>query len=288
MSNDTLYTSSEITKTYEQVHDLLLTRYIIKNYSTNKYDIRDIALSGTNLSKVKKVLELGCGYGFFIEKLKDKLHESALIIGIDMVENNREPFLHSVASINYKGEFITGRADIISEMPNESFDLIITSYSLYFFPHLVNEISRILSPGGAFIAITHSENTLHEAIDIIKHCMKEIGLQILDDTILHKLFYSFSLENGKKHLQQYFNKIEIINYSNSMIFNYNNINDCIFYIQKKRNLIYKEVIENMPDRVTETEHCVESNIIQHARQYGEMRLNKDDGVFRCFGPKNVC
>ena len=133
MSNNSLYTTKEITKTYEQVHDLLLTRYIIKNYSTNKKDIRDVAIEGMNLKNVKTVLELGCGYGFFIEKLKGLLNDSAVVIGIDMVENNREPFLHSVASIQYKGEFITGRAEIIRKMPDESFDLIITSYSLYFF-----------------------------------------------------------------------------------------------------------------------------------------------------------
>jgi ubiquinone/menaquinone biosynthesis C-methylase UbiE len=287
MIHDALYSSSEITKTYEQVHDLLLTRYIIKTYSTNKNDIRDISLAGMNLTKVKRVLELGCGYGFFIEKLKGMLHDSAVIIGIDMVENNREPFLHSVASIQYKGEFITGQAEIIREMTNESFDLIITSYSLYFFPHLMSDISRILSPTGAFIAITHSENTLHEAIQIIKKCMNKFGILVEEETVLNKLFYSFSVENGNDQLNEYFSKIEKINYSNSMIFNSENISDCIFYIQKKKNLIYKEVIEKMPGKIEETEQCVESNIVEYTRKHGEMKLNKDDGVFRCFGPKNI-
>ena len=279
MSNDALYSSSEITKTYEQVHDLLLTRYIIKSYSTNKNDIRDVALAGTDLSKVKRVLELGCGYGFFIEKLKGMLHENAVIIGIDMVENNREPFLHSVASIQYKGEFITAKAEIIKEMASESFDLIITSYSLYFFPYLMHEIARILSTDGVYIAITHSENTLYEAIDIIKQCMKSIGLQINDDTVLHKLFYSFSLENGIHQLKKHFSKIEKISYSNSIIFSYKNIKDCIFYIQKKKSLIYKEVIENMPDKIAEMEQCVEGKIIhaQHFRAMPAAAINRPGG-----------
>lgn len=287
MTNNSLYTSNEITKTYEKVHDLLLTRYIIKTYSTNKNDIRDMAISGMNFKNVKKVLELGCGYGFFIEKLKDMLNDNAIVIGIDMVENNREPFLHSVASIQYKGEFITGKADIIREMKNESFDLIITSYSLYFFPHLIRDIARILSPEGVFIAITHSESTLREAIGIIKNCMEKTGIHIDQDTIINKLFYSFSLENGKKQLNKYFENVEEKYYINSMIFNIENINDCIFYIQKKRSLIYKEVIEHMPDRVRETEICVESSIVDHTKKHGSMILNKDDGVFRCSGPINI-
>ena len=43
----------------------------------------------------------------------------------------------------------------------------------------------------------------------------------------------------------------------------------------------------MPDKIAEMEQCVEGKIIHHARQFGEMKLNKDDGVFRCFGPKNI-
>jgi ubiquinone/menaquinone biosynthesis C-methylase UbiE len=287
MSNKTLYSADEITKTYEQVHELLLTRYIIKNYSTNKNDIRDVALAGMHFQKVKRVLDLGCGYGFFVEKLKGMLHDSAVAIGIDMVENNREPFLHSVASIQYKGEFITGTAEIIREMPDESFDLIITSYSLYFFPHLMREISRIVSPTGAFIAITHSKNTLGEAIDIIKNCMIKIGIRIKKDTVINKLFHTFSLENGRELLNEYFDRVEREQYHNSMIFTNDNIGDCIFYIQKKKNLIYKEVIERMPDKVQEIERCVESSIIEYTKKNGTMALNKDDGVFRCFGPKKM-
>jgi ubiquinone/menaquinone biosynthesis C-methylase UbiE len=285
MNNNGLYSSGEITKTYEQVHDLLLTRYIIKTYSTNKNDVRDVAIAGLNLKKVKRVLELGCGYGFFIEKLKGMLNDNAVIIGVDMVENNREPFLHSVASIQYKGEFITGRADIIKEMSNESFDLIITSYSLYFFPHLLSNISRILSPTGVFIVVTHSEKALREAIEVIKNCMRNIGIHIEEDTILNKLFYSFSIENGTEQLNKYFCRIEKLNYYNSVVFTYENINDCIFYIHQKKNLIYKEVIEKMPEKVVETEQCVERKIIEYTKKNGSMTLNKNDGIFRCYGPK---
>src|SRR5208283_926246 len=177
MKNFNLYSPEDITRTYEQVHDLLLTRYIIKYYSKNKTDVRDVALEGLNLSKVRRVLELGCGYGFFIEKLKGLLHENAAIIGIDLVENNREPFLHSVASIQYKGEFITGSADIIKEMPESIFDLIIASYSLYFFPHLISDVARLLMPHGIFIVLTHSQNSLQEVIKYVVDCMRQIGIK---------------------------------------------------------------------------------------------------------------
>jgi ubiquinone/menaquinone biosynthesis C-methylase UbiE len=286
MSNHNLYTPEDITKTYERVHDLLLTRYIIKTYSTNKSDIRDVALDKLVFNNVKRVLELGCGYGFFIEKLKGMLHDSAVIIGIDLVENNREPFLHSVASIQYKGEFITGSADIIKEMPKASFDLIITSYSLYFFPYLIPEISRILAPDGVFIAVTHSKNTLREAIQFITSCMTKIGIKKQEKMIINKLFLAFSLEDGKEQLEKYFSRVEQLDFKNSLIFSPQHIDDLIFYIQKKKHLIYKEVLNMMPKKLDEVQHCVETSIIEYSKMHGPMTLNKDDAVFRCYEPMN--
>jgi SAM-dependent methyltransferase len=285
MNNNNLYSRNDITKTYEQVHDLLLTRYIIKAYSLNKTDIRDVALNNLNCIKVKKVLELGCGYGFFIEKLKDRIDDGAVIIGIDMVENNREPFLHSVSSIQYKGEFISSSADIIREMPKASFDMIITSYSLYFFPHLIPEIARVLAPDGVFIAITHSKDTLHEAIQFIRSCMSSIGSLDAKETIINKLFSAFSMEEGKNQLEKYFSRVERLDYNNSMVFPADHVHDFIFYIDKKRNLIYKEVIEMMPERIDDIVQCVEKHITEYVAANGSIILNKDDAVFRCYEPK---
>jgi ubiquinone/menaquinone biosynthesis C-methylase UbiE len=285
MSNKTLYTPEDITRTYELVHDLLLTRYIIKSYSSNKTDIRDVALAGLNLKKAKRVLELGCGYGFFIEKLKGMLHDKAVIIGIDMVENNREPFLHSVASIQYKGEFITGSADIIRDMHESIFDLIITSYSLYFFPHLISEVSRILLPRGIFISLTHSKNSLQEVTRFISDCMGKVGIN-KKDIMINKLFLAFSQENGDFLLKKYFNTVERMDFINSMFFSYKNIDDCIFYVEKKQNLIYKEVMDLMPDKLDYVQNCVRNHIIEYTKLNKNFTLNKNDAVFRCFGPKN--
>lgn len=281
-----LYSTEDIIRTYEQVHDLLLTRYIIKTYSTNKEDIRDVALRKLKLNRVKRVLELGCGYGFFIEKLKGILHDEAVIIGMDMVENNREPYLHSVASIKYKGEFITGDAEIIRQMPRASFDLIITSYSLYFFPYLIPEIARILSPDGMFVAITHSKNTLREMMGFITACMNTLGIQNHDVTVLNKLFLAFSLEEGREQLEKYFADVERLDFNNSMVFDEAHIDDLLYYIKKKKVLIYKEVMDLIPDKMSDMERCVEDKIIEYSRRHGSLLLTKDDAVFRCRGPFN--
>ncbi|OHD70690.1 MAG: hypothetical protein A2W19_11965 [Spirochaetes bacterium RBG_16_49_21] len=285
MQNGYLYTPDDITRTYEKVHDHLLARYIIKTYSTNSNDIRDVALHGLNLKKAQRILELGCGYGFFIEKLKGMLHDKAAIIGIDLVENNREPFLHSVAAIQYKGEFIAASADIIREMPESAFDVIISSYSFYFFPHLLHDIPRILMPHGVFIALTHSKDSLKEVIRFVMRCMKKIGIKNVEP-VINKLFTAFSRENGDALLKNYFNIVETLDFTNSINFSYHNIEDCIFYVNKKQHLIYKEVLDLMPDKLDVVRECVENHIIDFAKRNGTISISKDDAVFRCFVPKH--
>lgn len=279
-----IYSPEEIVRTYEKVHDLLITRYIIKAYSTNRADIRNEAIRGMDLKRIQRVMELGCGYGFFIEKMKGLLDDKAVIVGIDMVEKNREPFLHSVASIGYRGEFIAGNADVIVSMETSTFDCIIASYSLYFFPHLIPVIARLLTDDGVFITITHSRKTLCEVIQIIDECMEQQGIEEPGGAAIERLFTTFPLEEGLEILKPHFGRVDRINYNNSMIFPHEKIHDLFFYLRQKQNLIYKKVDKINPDVLEVVTHSVEKKIAEYSGESGRFYLNKDDAIFRCYQP----
>lgn len=276
-----LFSEEDIRDTYREVYDLFVTRHIIKQYSSNKRDIRDVALEGLELSSVENVLELGCGYGFFVEKLLNRLSPDALITGIDLVENNREPFLQSVHASGYRGAFFRSRAEKIKEFTADSCDLIIASYSLYFFPELVKDISRILSPGGLFIAITHSSHTLEEAIKLLPQCLVRCGISIPDDFLINRLFRAFSLENGTGILEKNFSSVTRIIYENRLLFNRETVDDCIYYIAKKKHLFYKEVENRYPDRLLDIEACLAAEIYRTVKENSTIVLNKNDAIFHC-------
>jgi ADP-ribose pyrophosphatase YjhB (NUDIX family)/SAM-dependent methyltransferase len=288
MAKNHLYSTEDIKKTYESIQSHIRTKHIILNYSKNAGDIRKIALEGLDLSRVRRVLDLGCGYGFFTESLKGLLKKGASIVGMDLIdENNRDSFLTTVAGMGYRGEFIADNANSIKTMEDSHFDLIIASYSLYFFSHLINEIARILDDDGVFIAVTHTEYSLQEVIQLIPRCIEGLGLVPPDEILISRLFKTFSMENGKTQLAPYFEETEKIVFNNFLTFPSENVNDCIEYLEQKRHLLFKDIQESYPERMDDIISSFYRDILEFARKGDRIALTKDDVVFRCYKPRDA-
>ena len=281
-----LYSPEDIRNTYEPIEDHRHTKHIITEHARNPNDIRDLALYGLNLGFARHVLDLGCGYGFFTEKLSGRLHEGAYIEGLDVIDrNNKEAFVDTIGAIGYQGEFRQCSADLIQDMEGEGYDLIVASYSLYFFPHLVPDIARILAPEGIFIVVTHSRFSLQEITRYIPQCMRMIGLVPPDDIAINRLLSAFSLENGAAMLNPYFALVERILYENDLLFPFDQVVDCIDYLDKKKHLILKDVADKYPQRLEDMLSCFNQAVFEHARLHGEVIITKDEAVFRCFNPR---
>ncbi len=280
-----LYSPKDIRNTYERIENQRRTRHIIREYALNRLDIRDLALSGLDLGCARRVLDLGCGYGFFTEKLMGRLPEDAYIQGMDIVNgDNKQAFEDIARSIGYSGRFMQADAGSITGMADGSYDLVIACYSLYFFPHLIPHIARILSPGGVCIAITHSRRSLQEVTAFIPGCMEMIGLSPPDEVMITQLLKAFSLENGQEMLRPHFAQVEKIVYPNTLVFPLDHLNDCVDYLDKKKHLILKDVSEKYAHRVDDMLLCLHRVLTDHARVNGEIIITKDDAIFRCFRP----
>jgi ubiquinone/menaquinone biosynthesis C-methylase UbiE len=286
MNDSPLYSVDQITKTYERVSDHRLTKKIISNYSTNTSDVRELALSNLNLEHVREVLDLGCGYGLFEEKLKNKLPENAFITGVDLISSNEKAFLKTIEEAGYKGKFINSAAHIIKSFKSMTYDMVIASYSLYFFPELIEEIARVLRPSGVFITITHSKKSLKEVTGLLPKSMKIKGLKPPEELAINRLLSAFCVEDGHIKLKGHFNEVEVIHYSNSMLFKTEDISDCIEYLAKKRPLLFKEVLDASPVKAEEVESHFYSALQDMVQETGSLLITKDDAIFRAFRPIN--
>ena len=105
---------------------------IIIRHLTNETDVRQAALDGLDLSTARNILDLGCGFGFFTRAMKDRVHKDANITGLDKHYQYEEPYLLSCDEANLKGTFIDKGISTLSKFHDNTFDLIICSYALYF------------------------------------------------------------------------------------------------------------------------------------------------------------
>jgi len=202
---------------------------IIAKYSTNRTDIRDVIGSVIPFGVARKVLDVGCGYGFLYERLCRKpgkglgtLVDGVRIAGIDGNPQNREPFLAAVAACGADGDFRCLKLPAGLDDPSESYDLVLSVFSLYFFPGMLPEIRRVLRPDGTFIAVTHCQDSFAELNRIIG-----------DDRVFGALA-RFHDGNAAEILSPHFSVIEKVLYPNRLHFSARDAGDLERYLRFKR------------------------------------------------------
>jgi SAM-dependent methyltransferase len=102
---------------------------IIREHSRNKRDIRSVVRDAVPWFRVKNVLDLGCGYGWFEEVMPEGLD---LIVGIDCLPENEAPFLATAGGRARETAFRVVRLPAPTGLPPDHFDLVLSLYSLYF------------------------------------------------------------------------------------------------------------------------------------------------------------
>lgn len=244
----------DVTKSYSD--HLLHARVgeIIRSHSENKTDIRNVVKGIVEWRDVQRLIDLGCGYGWFEDSLEEPLD---LIVGIDCLDENALPFIRCAKKTAGEVVFKALMLPATIDFPTGYFDLVVCAYSLYFFPDILLEAKRILCKGGTLIIITHSEKMLEE------------GKRFFDFKNLRTIIENFSAENGETTLRKHFRRIKIIDHCNSLLFRRGEENDLALYIDFKAEFIRKDAD---PGVVRET-------MLGELLRTGEFRLNKDDRIF---------
>jgi SAM-dependent methyltransferase len=264
---DMLLSSFEHPSQHEAVSDLIRRR------STNPADVREAWLHGLDLSRVGAVLDLGCGFGFMTEALAPRVAPDARIVGVDACSANEAPFLARVAASGRTGQFVCRRIERQLAWPDGSFDLVIASYTLYFFVEVLPEVARVLTPQGMFLAVTHSEASCRDLACVLGHPES--------DSLLLAGVRGFSAENGADRLARWFEDVRRIEYHNTLVFEAAHQEELLAYLRFKLLLLAPQAA--LAGELAEA--------LAHACEVlaclGRVVLEKDDAAFHCTRPRNL-
>lgn len=244
---------------------------IIRRRSINSTDVREAVFDGLDLSFAKNVLDLGCGFGFMSEALAKRTAPGAELVGVDIWESNEAPYVARVASTDRQARFFCARVGSKFPCPDQGYDLVLCSYSLYFFVDALPEVARVLAPHGLFLAVTHSDRSF-------VGLLRAVGLDE-DSSKLLALSRNFSAENGRAQLAEHFGEITRTDYHNSLRFKVEHADELLAYLRFKLPLLVAG--SKAGDELPEPLARYARNSLE---RFGEVIVEKDDAVFRCRRP----
>jgi ubiquinone/menaquinone biosynthesis C-methylase UbiE len=254
---------------------------IIRSHSTNGRDVRRHALEGLDLSGCTDILELGCAFGPFTETLRGRVSPDGIVTGVDIVEAYEPPFLEACSRAGLEGRFLSEGAPVVRTFPEASFDLVLCSFALYFFPEIIPEIARILRSGGLFVVITHDRQNMGELADLIRTTLVKLGDLPGGHLPVEGIVGRFSAENGEERLAPWFGWIDVLDYGNTLVFPPADIPQILQYIRFKSPFLLTGTSRTMPDLIG----SLERELHRWTLSAGNIHLSKNDRIFRCRLPR---
>jgi ubiquinone/menaquinone biosynthesis C-methylase UbiE len=273
---------AQIHKVFDDVQAHLRIAELIQKFSTNKRDIHRTALEGLDLTGCRQILDLGCAFGSFTDKLKGRVSREAVATGVDVIGSYEPLFLAACRRAGIQGRFFSTGTSILESFADRSLDLILCSYALYFFPDMIPEISRLLHKKGTFVAITHHRQNAGEMIELIKRILDTMGLFHERDLPLETITGRFSSENGEALLQPWFGRVNVIDFPNKLVFSKQDIEYFLEYYRFKSPLYFTDTGLDMEATVP----VVLERIRHAASETQGITISKDDCIFICTLPKS--
>ena len=208
------------------------------------------------------ILELGCGPAYLWCNCIDRIP-----LGWKITLSDLSPGMVDAA---WRNLVITGRNFRFEQIdaqcipyPDESFDAVIANHMLYHVPDrakAIEEIRRVLKPGGHLIATTVGQSHLHELQKWLQHAHI--------DKSFEEFSRSFTLENGLAQLQPFFSQVTVTRYEDDL--HVTEIEPILAYI---RSSIH--VTQLASDAILEIRQDLEKEL----KQKGSIFIRKDSGLF---------
>jgi SAM-dependent methyltransferase len=185
----------------------------------------DVAFDAIAEAAPRRVLEVGCGTGWFAARLQREL--GAEVVAIDQSERMVELA---------RADGVDARVGDVQQLPfdDETFDCVAAIWMLYHVTELdtgLREIARVLRPGGRLVAVTNGADHLIEL-------WKLAGT----DAVRAARDVAFGAENGGETLRRQFANVEVRDSSGTV-----RIEDRDAVVRYLGSTAWKEFADRVPD-----------------------------------------
>jgi ubiquinone/menaquinone biosynthesis C-methylase UbiE len=261
---DPINTDKLVSEQYKTASNLDARISLHSKYSTNKTGWFNFILGQLrDVPSDAHVLELGCGNGSFWVNYGERIPPDWVITLSDISEGMLLDAWRSLVVTKRNFKYKQINAQQIS-FKDAAFDLVMANHMLYHIPNrekAIAEIRRVLKRGGTFIASTNGNGHMKEMVEY---------LQLVDpgNPFINHDF--FTLENGRDLLEKFFEKVEILEYSDSLVID--QVEPVIDYIrsaipEERRDEIRLDFVRDVLKSTYDSEKSI--------------RISKRTGIFIC-------
>ncbi len=240
-------------------------------YSVPAIDLPTWALDRHTWCGDETVLDIGTGTGQYLAPLRERVPRGRIIAG-DLAPG----MLRDLAARGVLGGAHLLNADAEAlPLAEGSCDAIIASYVLPLvldIPRALAEMSRVLRPGGALLAVTMASVYMEELCVAINAALNKMGIS--RETRWGSVSKRFNLENGAAYLEPHFARVTVHQYESALVFP--KAEPVLAYVTSTRDTLRDDL---PPDRTWDEFFAALRKVVEaEISARGEFRVSKATGV----------
>jgi len=242
-----------------------------RRYSIPAIDLPTWALDRHTWRGDETVLDIGTGTGQYLAPLRERVPRGRIIAG-DLAPG----MLRDLAARGIPGGAHLLNADAEAlPLADATCDAIIASYVLPLvpdIPRVLDEMSRVLRPGGTLLAVTMASIYMEELCVAINATLNKMGIS--RETRWGSVSERFNLENGWAYLKSHFTRVTVHQHESALVFP--EVEPVLAYITSTRDTLRDDL---PPDRTWDEFLAALREVVEaEIAARGEFRVSKAAGM----------